>query len=71
MSMLGAHVGQLDRERVRVLMVSYKASLRRKLLDDITLAFSFRMTIGSVDLISSIYAGANMDFTTDYISSAF
>ena len=50
-------------------MVSYLSDLLRRLHCDCTLPF--RMTIGSVILISYIYSGIIMALGIDYISSAF
>ena len=56
---------------VRVLMVSYAASLIRRFLDDLHFPFYLRMIIGSVVLTSSISIVAIIEFYICTISSDF
>ena len=56
---------------VRVLTLSYEASLSRRFPDNPPITLSLMMTIGSVSLMSSISLGITLDFVINSISSAF
>ena len=53
------------------MMVSYAASLIRRLYDEFTITFPLRMTIEPVVLIYYISIGAILAFDIDPISSVF